>query len=115
MDRLIAGGDRLAAAHRLPHCPRRQRDRGVAPKKELIHGTQRDGRGGGEMTERQGGGLAEWFRRTLLGPYVGTIDRLEEEIERLQRTLADPEALRPLVAEALHREVQDAPAALATA
>lgn len=67
------------------------------------------------MRGRQGSGLAEWLRRAVLGPYVDRIARLDGELARLQRTVSDPEALRPLVTEAFHREVQDAPAALVTA
>ncbi len=67
------------------------------------------------MTKRRGGGLAEWVRRALLGRYVDMIAQLEEEMQRLQRTLADPNVLRLQVAEALHRQLQEAPAAFATA
>jgi len=67
------------------------------------------------MMARRNGGLAKQLRYAVLGPYVNTIARLDEEIARLHRTLADPDALRPLVTEALHREVQDAPTALAGA
>lgn len=67
------------------------------------------------MTERQGGGLAERLRRAVLGPYGEATARLDAKIGQLQRRLADPDALRPLVIEALRREVQDAPAALARA
>jgi hypothetical protein len=67
------------------------------------------------MRERRGTGLVEWLGRALVGDYLETTVRLEQEIEQLKRTLDDPDVLRPLVTEALHRQAEDAPTALAAA
>jgi hypothetical protein len=60
-------------------------------------------------------GIGERLRRLVLGHRAQLIDRLERDVQDLQRTVRDPARVRALVGEALREELRAAPAEVAAA
>ncbi|MFI5366489.1 MAG: hypothetical protein ACHQ4J_12790 [Candidatus Binatia bacterium] len=67
------------------------------------------------MESQRRGGIGERLRRMVLGHRAQLIDRLERDVQDLQRTVRDPATVRALVAEALQEELKAAPAEVAAA